>query len=143
MLPRVFRFICLVLAVAIVAAGVSRAVVAAELADQDRFGIDVVEASLMHGDHEHVHSGDDIGTWDCLKYCVDGAPDAGLILTSASPDAGSSALANSLHAPAFSGGPPLGIATQSLWPRGPPKPAAVQAPLKRQHIFLQTARLRI
>lgn len=128
---------------AFVATGVSRAAVSAVLTHnpiaQSNHDVD----GGGHGHHRHAMDSEDVGSWGCLKYCVEHAPDTGMITVASALDAAPSEQFVQVHGSKFQNNLTNLESATTVWPRGPPQSAHGFVPRKRHDILLQTARLRI
>lgn len=131
------------LVTALMATSISRIAVSAELAQStvyEEMG-DVV--GHEHTQHYHDFHSDDIGTWACLKYCVEHAPDAGMIAKANLSGFVSSDKFGLLHESVSAIGSVFIETSHMILPRGPPYLNHLLAPQTRHDILLQTARFRI
>jgi hypothetical protein len=63
------------LIVTLITMGMSRVVVGAGTGSIPIHHIEAMSNVGPHAQHNHTHDDADLGTWECLKYCVDGAAD--------------------------------------------------------------------
>ncbi len=143
MLIYVRKTVAYLLVIALMATSISRVLVAAELAQDMVFeeASDVVGHDHTH--HHHALDSEDVGTWACLKYCVERAPDAGMIAKAYLSNLVPSEQFGLLHGPTLANSLSVIDAGHRTWPRGPPFLSHLLAPQKRHDILLRTARFRI
>lgn len=137
------------LVVALPAMGVSRAMVAATPAGGAVHGVGDGLAAGLHVNHSHTHhshdrGAPDLGTWQCLKHCVEGASDettiTSAVTTLAPPSHDGGGLVKSF---AFQEAPTTISASLAMLARGPPPLGHVGAPARPQSVLVRNARLRI
>lgn len=131
------------LVAALMATGFSRVAVSAERTHAPTFETNQMAGGHHHGHHSHAMDSSDVGTWQCLKYCVEHAPDTGFIMIASALAIGPLEQFGLIHGSDFK----INIAnlesSHRIWPRGPPQRAHQFVPRKRHDILLQTARFRI
>jgi uncharacterized membrane protein len=131
------------LVVTLVAMGMSRAVVSADVGPIRVHHLGTPSNSTSHAHHEHAHDKTDLGTWECLKHCVDGAADGTVVMstilskTPQSADYLIDAVKKSISEPVIN--TVLGASS----PRGPPFLAMSLARISGQDIIFRTGRIRI
>jgi len=131
------------LIVTLVAMGMSRAVVSADVGPIRVHHLGTPSSSTSHAHHAHAHDKTDLGTWECLKYCVDGAADGTVVMstilsqTLQSTDSLINAVKKSVSEPVINN--VLGASS----PRGPPFFAQSRTHISGQDIIFRTGRLRI
>lgn len=143
MLIRVRKAVVYLLVTALMATGMSRVVVAAELGENTVFEAHSDAKDHNHAHHNHDLQSDDIGTWACLKYCVERAPDAGMIAKASLSGFVSSDEFGLLFGPASANSSVFIDTSHIVLPRGPPRVNYLRAPQKQHDILLRTARFRI
>ena len=143
MLIRVRKAVAYLLVVALMATSMSRVVVAAELAQNTVFEAHSDAEDHDHTHHNHTLHSDDIGTWACLKHCVERAPDAGMLAKAHLSNLVISDQFGPLHGPTLANGLAVIDLGHRILPRGPPYLGHLLAPQKRHDILLRTARFRI
>lgn len=143
MLQTLRRAAIYALIVTLVAMGMSRVVVLADVGPIHVHHLGTPSSSTSHAHHEHAHDKTDLGTWECLKYCVDGAADGTVVMstilsqTPQSADSLIDAMKKSVSDPLINTF--LGASS----PRGPPFFAQSCTHISGQDIIFRTGRLRI
>lgn len=140
---RVRKAMAYLLVGVLMATGISRAAVSAEQVQSQAVETSRDVGGHHHGHHRHTRDSDEVGTWQCLKYCVERAPDAGMIMIAGVSELGVLEHFGLAPGSAFQSSPAVIETAHRIWPRGPPHGARHFVLRKRHDILLRTARLRI
>ena len=131
------------LIVTLVAMGMSRVVVGAGTGSMHFNHTEATSKAGPHAHHTHAHDETDLGTWECLKYCVDGAADDTAVMPTLLSQA-SQLSDNLVDTVKTSASEPVNMTVLGASsPRGPPFIAQSSTHISGQDIIFRTGRLRI